>query len=70
MDLQPDYGPRSSLGIGPSSDDAMGFRREFARRFSEGIKKLAGNTPGDHPEKIGRLAASMPETTGLAEVRS
>ncbi|RZS23291.1 hypothetical protein BHM03_00056196 [Ensete ventricosum] len=26
-----------------------GFRLEFARRFTEGIGKLAGNTPGDHP---------------------
>ncbi|RRT31995.1 hypothetical protein B296_00057367 [Ensete ventricosum] len=47
IELQPDDGPRSSLGIGPGSDDAMGPRREFARRFVEEIEKLAGNTPGD-----------------------
>ncbi|RWW67699.1 hypothetical protein BHE74_00024850 [Ensete ventricosum] len=29
----------------------MGFRREFAKRFTEGIGKLTGNTLGDHREK-------------------
>ncbi|RZR92172.1 hypothetical protein BHM03_00020432 [Ensete ventricosum] len=29
------------------SDDAMGSRRKFARRFVEGIRKLAGNVKGD-----------------------
>ncbi|RWV89975.1 hypothetical protein GW17_00047856 [Ensete ventricosum] len=29
------------------SDDAMGSRRKFARRFIEGIGKLAGNMKGD-----------------------
>ncbi|RRT31755.1 hypothetical protein B296_00054375 [Ensete ventricosum] len=33
------------------SDDAVGFRREFAKRFTEGIEKLIGNTLGDHQEK-------------------
>ncbi|RZR71889.1 hypothetical protein BHM03_00008436 [Ensete ventricosum] len=50
----------------PRSDNAMGPRREFARRFAEGIEKLAGNTSGDRWKKIGRLAAKMPETAGLA----
>ncbi|RWW39892.1 hypothetical protein BHE74_00054734 [Ensete ventricosum] len=48
MELQLDNGPRSSLSIGPRFGRCGGFRREFARRFTEGIEKLAGNTPGDH----------------------
>ncbi|RWW58255.1 hypothetical protein BHE74_00034911 [Ensete ventricosum] len=37
--------PRSSLSIGPGFGQCGGFRREFTRRFFEGIGKLAGNTP-------------------------
>ncbi|RWV94987.1 hypothetical protein BHE74_00058902 [Ensete ventricosum] len=48
MELQPDNGPRSSLSIGPGCGRCGGFRWEFTRRFTEGIGKLAGNTPGDH----------------------
>ncbi|RZS07411.1 hypothetical protein BHM03_00038244 [Ensete ventricosum] len=48
-------GPKSSLGIGLGSDDAVGSRWEFARRFVEGIGKLAGNMKGDHREKTGGL---------------
>ncbi|RWV89285.1 hypothetical protein GW17_00048568 [Ensete ventricosum] len=48
MKLQPNDGPRYTLDIGLSSDDAVGSRRKFARRFVEGIRKLAGNTKGDH----------------------
>ncbi|RZR73546.1 hypothetical protein BHM03_00025434 [Ensete ventricosum] len=48
MKLQPNDGPRYSLGIGLSSDDTVGSRRKFARRFTEGIEKLAGNAKGDH----------------------
>ncbi|RZS02855.1 hypothetical protein BHM03_00032965 [Ensete ventricosum] len=70
MKLQPNNGPRSSLGIGPSSDDAVGSRREFARRFAEGIGKLAGNMKGDHHEKTKGFAARMPEATRLTKVRS
>ncbi|RWW03320.1 hypothetical protein GW17_00033530 [Ensete ventricosum] len=44
-------GPRSSLGIGPSSDDEVVSHREFTRRFIEGIKNLAGNTKGDRREE-------------------
>ncbi|RWW52534.1 hypothetical protein BHE74_00041020 [Ensete ventricosum] len=51
MKLQPDDDPRYSLGIVPSSDDAVGSRRKFARRFAEGIEKLAGNTKGDRREE-------------------
>ncbi|RWW38266.1 hypothetical protein BHE74_00056568 [Ensete ventricosum] len=70
MKLQPDNGPRSSLGIGPSSDDAVGSRREFARRFTEGIGKLARNMKGDYQEKTRGLTARMSEATGLAKVKS
>ncbi|RRT35307.1 hypothetical protein B296_00051290 [Ensete ventricosum] len=35
------------LDIGPSSDDVVGSRRKFTRRFAEGIGKLAGNAKGD-----------------------
>ncbi|RWW57930.1 hypothetical protein BHE74_00035251 [Ensete ventricosum] len=46
--LRQDNGPRSSLSIEPGFGRCSGFHREFARRFTEGIKKLAGNMPGDH----------------------
>ncbi|RWW44719.1 hypothetical protein BHE74_00049498 [Ensete ventricosum] len=49
--LQLNDGPRSSLGIGPGLDDVVGPHRESARRFAEGIGKLAGSTPGDHRKK-------------------
>ncbi|RZS01113.1 hypothetical protein BHM03_00030916 [Ensete ventricosum] len=65
MELQPDDGKRSSLGIEPGSDDAMGSRWEFARRFTEGIGKLARNTLGDHRKKTIGLAARMLEDTRL-----
>ncbi|RRT43147.1 hypothetical protein B296_00015399 [Ensete ventricosum] len=48
MELQPDNGSRSSLSIGPGFGQYDEFRREFTRRFAEGIGKLAGNTLGDH----------------------
>ncbi|RRT61836.1 hypothetical protein B296_00018042 [Ensete ventricosum] len=47
-------------------DDALGPRQEFARRFAEGIKKLAGNTLGDHRKKTVGLTARMSEAVGLA----
>ncbi|RWW56672.1 hypothetical protein BHE74_00036587 [Ensete ventricosum] len=47
MKLQSNDGPRESLGIEPSLDDIVGSRRKFARRFVEGIGKLAGNVKGD-----------------------
>ncbi|RWW44286.1 hypothetical protein BHE74_00049963 [Ensete ventricosum] len=53
MKLQPDNGPRSSLVIELGLDDVVGPRWEFARRFAEGIGKLAGSTPGDHRKKTG-----------------
>ncbi|RRT84499.1 hypothetical protein B296_00011947 [Ensete ventricosum] len=39
-----------------------------SHRFTEGIRKLAENTKGDHRKKTKRLAARMPEATGLAGV--
>ncbi|RRT46358.1 hypothetical protein B296_00018122 [Ensete ventricosum] len=66
MKLQLDDGPRSSLGIRPGSDDVVGPCWEFARRFAEGIGKLAGNTSGDRQKKSERLAVRMPEAVGLA----
>ncbi|RRT76360.1 hypothetical protein B296_00007830 [Ensete ventricosum] len=70
IELQPDDGPRSSLGIGPGSDDAMEPRQEFARRFVEGIGKLAGNTLGDRWKKTIGLATRMFKATGLGGTQS
>ncbi|RWV84448.1 hypothetical protein GW17_00053838 [Ensete ventricosum] len=70
IELQPNDGPRSSLGIGLGSDNAVGSRREFARRFIEGIGKLVGNMKGDHWKKTGGLATRMSKATRLAEVVS
>ncbi|RWW38651.1 hypothetical protein BHE74_00056104 [Ensete ventricosum] len=51
MKLQPDDGPRSSLSIGSGFGRCSGISPKFARRFTEGIGKLAGNTPGDRRKK-------------------
>ncbi|RRT34495.1 hypothetical protein B296_00008702 [Ensete ventricosum] len=59
MELQPDDGPRSSLGIRPGSDDEVRPCRKFTRRFVEGIGKLAWNTPGDHRKKTRRLCRKL-----------
>ncbi|RWW85267.1 hypothetical protein BHE74_00006075 [Ensete ventricosum] len=45
--LQPDDGPRYSLGIWLNSDDVVGSHRKFARRFVEGNRKLARNAKRD-----------------------
>ncbi|RWW03384.1 hypothetical protein GW17_00033460 [Ensete ventricosum] len=45
MELQPDDGPRSSLGIVPGFGRCSGISLEFARRFAEWIEKLAGRSP-------------------------
>ncbi|RRT54889.1 hypothetical protein B296_00034738, partial [Ensete ventricosum] len=45
--------------------DTVGFRRESARRFAEGIGKLAENTPGDHRRKTIGLTARIPEAVRL-----
>ncbi|RWW40072.1 hypothetical protein BHE74_00054534 [Ensete ventricosum] len=65
MELQPDDGQRSSLGIGPGSDDAVGSRWEFARKFTEGIGKLARNMLGDRRKKTIGLTARMLEDARL-----
>ncbi|RWW58116.1 hypothetical protein BHE74_00035053 [Ensete ventricosum] len=46
-------------------DDAEGAHREFARRFTKGIGKLARNTSGDHRRKIVRLTDGESEGFGL-----
>ncbi|RWW63923.1 hypothetical protein BHE74_00028876, partial [Ensete ventricosum] len=50
-------------------DDVVGPRWEFAKRFVEGIGKLAGNTLGNHQKKTERLATKMSEAAGLAGQR-
>ncbi|RWW17152.1 hypothetical protein GW17_00018943 [Ensete ventricosum] len=67
MKLQPDDGPRYSLGIGPSSDHTVGSRRKFARRFAEGIGKLARNTKGDHRKEDRRTCHKI--TGGCRSMR-
>ncbi|RZR99008.1 hypothetical protein BHM03_00028475 [Ensete ventricosum] len=54
-------GPRYSLGIGPSSDDAVGSCRKFTRRFTEGIGKLAGNAKGDRRKEDRRTCRKITE---------
>ncbi|RWW18900.1 hypothetical protein BHE74_00045199 [Ensete ventricosum] len=50
MKLQPDDGPRSSLGIGPSSDDVVGSRRSSLGDSQKG----SGSSLGTHREIAGR----------------
>ncbi|RWV89284.1 hypothetical protein GW17_00048569 [Ensete ventricosum] len=59
--LQPDDGPRYSLGIEPSSDDAVGSHRKFARRFAEGIRKLTGNAKEDCQKEDRRTCLKIVE---------
>ncbi|RWV79235.1 hypothetical protein GW17_00059668, partial [Ensete ventricosum] len=61
MELQPDDEPRSSLSIRPGFRRCSGISPKFARRFTEGIRKLAGNMLGDHRKKSGRLTERMPK---------
>ncbi|RWW71814.1 hypothetical protein BHE74_00020414 [Ensete ventricosum] len=65
MKLQSDDVPRSSLGIGPGSNDTVGPHWEFATRFTKVIGKLAGNTPRDRRKKVRKLTTRMPEAAGL-----
>ncbi|RRT47843.1 hypothetical protein B296_00028916 [Ensete ventricosum] len=51
MKSQPDDGPRSSLSIELGLVDLVGSHQEFAKRFTEGMGKLAGSTPGDQSEE-------------------
>ncbi|RRT32326.1 hypothetical protein B296_00052593 [Ensete ventricosum] len=66
MELQPDDWPRSSLSIRSGFGRCSGISSKFARRFAEGIGKLAGNTSGDCRKKTKRLAARMSEAIELA----
>ncbi|RZS14217.1 hypothetical protein BHM03_00045885, partial [Ensete ventricosum] len=50
---------------GRGSDDVVGPRREFARRFAEGIEKLAGNTLENRRKKTVRPAARISKAAGL-----
>ncbi|RWW02022.1 hypothetical protein GW17_00034910 [Ensete ventricosum] len=50
------------------SDDEVGPRQEFTRRFAEGIGKLARNTLGDRRKKTKRLIVRMSEATVLAGI--
>ncbi|RWV95382.1 hypothetical protein GW17_00041996 [Ensete ventricosum] len=59
MELQPDDGPRTSLSIGPGFGRCSGISLEFARRFTEGIRKLAGNISGDYRNKTIGLTTRM-----------
>ncbi|RZR75454.1 hypothetical protein BHM03_00058064 [Ensete ventricosum] len=47
------------LGIKPGSDDAVRSHRKFARRFAEGIEKLAGNVKGDCQEEDRRTCRKV-----------
>ncbi|RRT54176.1 hypothetical protein B296_00013517 [Ensete ventricosum] len=65
MKLQPNDGPRYNLGIELSSDDAVGSRRKFVRRFVEGIEKLARNMKGDCRKKTEGLAVRLLVVVGV-----
>ncbi|RWW51188.1 hypothetical protein BHE74_00042489, partial [Ensete ventricosum] len=65
MELQLDDGLRSSLSIRPGFRRYSGISLEFARRFVEGIGKLARNISGDCLKKTIRLTVRMPEATRL-----
>ncbi|RRT41557.1 hypothetical protein B296_00039265 [Ensete ventricosum] len=64
MKLQPDDGPRYSLGIGPSLDDMVGSRQKFARRFAEAIGKLAGNVKEDRRKEDQRTCHKIARVCG------
>ncbi|RZS24491.1 hypothetical protein BHM03_00057563 [Ensete ventricosum] len=51
---------------GRGSDDVVGHRQEFARRFTKGIGKLARNMQGDHRKNTKKLIAKIPEAVVLA----
>ncbi|RWV80647.1 hypothetical protein GW17_00058044 [Ensete ventricosum] len=68
MELQPDDGPRSSLSIGSGFGRCSGISPKFARRFAEGIRKLAGNMSGDRRKKTRRLTARMSKAARLTGV--
>ncbi|RWW77027.1 hypothetical protein BHE74_00014837 [Ensete ventricosum] len=49
------------------SDDAVGSRWKFARRFAKGIGKLTGNMKGDHREEDRRTCRKI--TGGCRSMR-
>ncbi|RRT72187.1 hypothetical protein B296_00014394 [Ensete ventricosum] len=62
MKLQPDDGPRSSLGIGRGSDDVVGSNRSLLRDSSKGLgsslgtrRKITESRPEDSPQECRRL---------------
>ncbi|RWW59279.1 hypothetical protein BHE74_00033799 [Ensete ventricosum] len=59
-------GQDQAWASGRGADNAVGPRREFARKFTEGIGKLAGNTPRDCQKKTIRLTARIPEAAQLS----
>ncbi|RRT34101.1 hypothetical protein B296_00054889 [Ensete ventricosum] len=65
IELQPDDGPRSSLGIGPGSEDVVGSRRHSLGDSPKGSGSSLGTRTGDHRKKTERLATRLPEATGL-----
>ncbi|RZR95352.1 hypothetical protein BHM03_00024186 [Ensete ventricosum] len=52
-----DMDPGSSLGIGPRFGRCSGSISRVRLDFTEGIEKIARNTPGDHQRKTMTLAA-------------
>ncbi|RWW13666.1 hypothetical protein BHE74_00047971 [Ensete ventricosum] len=61
--LQPDDGPRSSIGIGSSSDDAVGSHRRSLGDSLKGsgsslgtCQEIAGRRPKDSPQEYWRLS--------------
>ncbi|RWV77182.1 hypothetical protein GW17_00062033, partial [Ensete ventricosum] len=65
MELQPDDGPRSSLSIWLGFKRCSGISLKFAKRFAEGIGKLAGNMSGDCRKKSIDLTTRMSEAAEL-----
>ncbi|RRT35074.1 hypothetical protein B296_00028532 [Ensete ventricosum] len=56
----------SSLEEDRDSSKIVGDSRKACReRFAEGIRELAGNTPGDRQKKTEKLTARMSEATRL-----
>ncbi|RRT36355.1 hypothetical protein B296_00005700 [Ensete ventricosum] len=62
MKLQPDDGPRSSLGIGPGSNDVVGSRRSLLGDSPKGSRssprtrqEIARRRPKDSSPKYRRL---------------
>ncbi|RWV92039.1 hypothetical protein GW17_00045630 [Ensete ventricosum] len=62
MELQPDDGPRSSLSIGPGSDDVVGSRRSSLGDLPKGSgsslgtqREITERRPDDLPQECRRL---------------